>query len=38
MQTDDASDSGMVRIYVLAILCEVLTVAALWWFGRAFST
>jgi hypothetical protein len=37
MHTDDASDPQMVRTYVLAIVVEVLTVAALWWFGRAFT-
>jgi hypothetical protein len=37
MHTDDASDRAMVRLYVLAIVCEVVTVAALWAFGRAFS-
>ena len=37
MHTDDTSDAKMVRMYVLAILCEVVTVAALWWFGRAFT-
>jgi hypothetical protein len=36
MHTDD-SDAKMVRMYVLAIVCEVVTVAALWWFGRAFT-
>jgi hypothetical protein len=37
MHTEDPSDARMVRMYVMAIVCEVVTVAALWWFGRAFS-
>jgi hypothetical protein len=37
MHPNDASDARMIRSYVLAIVCEVVTVALLWWFGRAFS-
>jgi hypothetical protein len=38
MHTDDASDARMVRNYVLVVVCEVVTVTALWWFGRFFSS
>lgn len=37
MHPEDASDARMVRMYVMAIVVEVVTVAALWWFGRAFT-
>jgi hypothetical protein len=33
----DANDARTVRLYYWVIICEALTVAALWAFGRAFS-
>jgi hypothetical protein len=33
----DSSDDRMIRNYVLVVLCEALTIAALWTFGRIFS-
>jgi len=34
MSSDDPSSA---RTYALVVVCEVLAIAALWLFGRAFS-
>lgn len=34
---DAASDQRTARLYVWVIVCETVTVVALWAFGRAFS-
>jgi hypothetical protein len=35
--SDDAADARTARLYVWVIVCEAVTIAALWAFGRAFS-
>jgi hypothetical protein len=37
MHTDEGFDPGIVRQYVFVILCELVTIAALWVFSRTFS-
>jgi hypothetical protein len=37
MHPDDALDPGRARVYVLVVVCEAVTIAALWAFGRYFS-
>lgn len=37
MQSDDALDARTRRLYVWAIVCEAVVIAALWAFTRAFS-
>lgn len=34
---DAATDARTARLYVWVIICEAVTIAALWVFGRAFS-
>jgi hypothetical protein len=34
---DAATDARTARLYVWVIVCEAVTIAALWAFGRAFS-
>lgn len=34
---DPETDAKTARLYVWVLICEALTVAALWGFGRAFS-
>jgi len=38
MPSADASDRRMSRVYLLAIVCEAVVIAALWAFGRVFSS
>jgi hypothetical protein len=37
MQPEDVLDARTRRLYVWAIACEALVIAALWMFERAFS-
>jgi hypothetical protein len=37
MQSEDALDARTRRLYVWAIVCEALVIAALWMFKRGFS-
>jgi hypothetical protein len=33
----DSGDTAMTGLYILALACEVITVIALWAFGRMFA-
>jgi hypothetical protein len=37
MSSSDASDPGMMRRYVLVVICEVVVVAALWLVKQVYS-
>jgi hypothetical protein len=37
MHPEDALDARSSRLYVLVVVCEALTIAALWALGRYFS-
>jgi len=34
---DDVTDSKTRRLFVGVFVCEAVTIAGLWWFGRFFS-